>query len=111
MMLEEHNAGAVTVLRAVGSLSGEDTAGFTQRGEALIGASLGRFIVDASRITFVDSAGLEGLLTLSDRLEATGQSLRLCGAGETLREVLEITGLSGNFEFYADVNSAVRSFL
>lgn len=99
------------MLRAVGALSGEDVPAFTQRGDTLISQSLGRFVVDASRMTFVDSNGLEALLDLSEQLEQTGQALRLCGVSETLREVLEITGLSGSFEFYADVNSAVRSFL
>jgi hypothetical protein len=40
-----------------------------------------------------------------------GLALRLCGAGETLREVLELTDLAGMFEHYADVNTGVRSFL
>ena len=32
-------------------------------------------------------------------------------ANDTLREVLDLTGLSASFECYDDVNSAVRSFL
>jgi hypothetical protein len=35
----------------------------------------------------------------------------MCGANDTLREVLQLTGLTASFEYYDDVNSAVRSFL
>jgi anti-anti-sigma factor len=62
-------------------------------------------------VPYVDSVGLESLVGATEELSASGRSLRLCGAGETLREVLELTGLSGRFEYYEDVNTAVRSFL
>ncbi len=35
----------------------------------------------------------------------------MAGANDTLREVFEITDLAGCFEHFADVNTAVRSFL
>ena len=111
MKIEEQRRGAVTVARAVGSLSGDDAVTFTTRSEAMIAKSLGRFLVDASEITFVDSKGLEGLVALADRLAETGQVLKLTGAGETMREVLELTGIAPRFEHYDDVNTAVRSFL
>jgi anti-anti-sigma regulatory factor len=44
-------------------------------------------------------------------MNQTGHALRLCGANETLRQVLELTDLAPQFEQYADVNAAVRSFL
>ena len=76
-----------------------------------MGRSLGRFVLDASMIAFVDSQGLEVLVTASDELAGSGRSVRLCGATETLREVLDLTGNADRFEHFADVNSAVRSFL
>jgi anti-anti-sigma factor len=59
----------------------------------------------------VDSKALEVLLDATERLADSGQALRLCGANETVREVLDLTDLSRFFEHYQDVNSAVRSFL
>jgi anti-anti-sigma regulatory factor len=51
------------------------------------------------------------LADASDQLSSSGRVLRMCGTTETLREVLDVTGLSEKFEHYTDVNTAVRSFL
>ena len=40
-----------------------------------------------------------------------GQALKICGATETLREILTLTGLSDEFEHDEDAQQAVRSFL
>jgi anti-anti-sigma factor len=111
MEIQEQRQGAVTVLKPTGPLCAQDADQFRQRVVEVMGKSLGRFVVDASEIPFVDSRGLEVLKETTDELSESGQALRLCGTNETLREVLEVTDLSGLFEFYSDVNSAVRSFL
>ena len=72
---------------------------------------MGRFVLDAVEIAFVDSRGLECLVEVNEQLMKGGQSLKVCGANETIREILELTDLSSVFEHYADVGSAVRSFL
>ncbi len=48
---------------------------------------------------------------MADDLAQGGQALKLCGANEVFREVLELTELTSVFEHFVDVNSAVRSFL
>ena len=72
---------------------------------------MGRCVVDASAIQFVDTKGLEALVDANDEVAQTGQSLKLCGLNDTVRQVLELTDLAARFEYYADANAAVRSFL
>jgi anti-anti-sigma factor len=111
MDILEQRHGAVTVVKPQGPLVLADAEQFARQvGEVMV-RSLGRLVIDASAIPYVDSGGLEALVKASDELSAGGRSLRLCGAGETIREVLELTGLSDRFEHYEDVNTAVRSFL
>lgn len=110
MELVEQKHGAVTVIRPEGALVGDDVLRFASRVGELASASLGRIVIDAQKIPFVDSAGLEALLDLSDALARGGRSLKLCNEGETIREVLSLTELDGYFEHYEDVSSAVRSF-
>jgi len=110
-MLKEQKCGAVHVLRPEGPLKGADAEQFKERLVQLMAASLGRCVVDASAIQFVDSAGLEALVDANEAFAQTGQSLKLCGANETVRMVLELTELSGGFEYFADTSAAVRSFL
>ncbi len=111
MQIQEQQHGAVTVVKPLGALAGEDAETFKSRTEAVLGRSMGRVVIDASGIPYTDSRGLEVLVEISDALAEGGQVLRLCGATETLREALDLTELSGLFEHYEDVGTGVRSFL
>ncbi len=110
-MIEETRQGAVTVLRPVGPLAGAAAGALRERLAETIEQTLGRVIVDATAVPLADSGGLEALAEAADRLSKSGQSMRLVGCTETLREALELTDLSGLFEHYQDVHAAVRSFL
>lgn len=111
MEIVEQRHGAVTVIRPQGPLLQGDAVRFRQRLGDVAQRSLGRFVIDAGAIAYVDSQGLEVLVQASEELAAGGRVMRLCAATETLREVLELTGVGDKFEHYADVNAAIRSFL
>lgn len=111
MEIQETRQGAVTVLKPQGPLAMGDAEQFKATAGEVIQRSLGRLVVDASAIAYVDSRGLEVLVETSDALAQAGRSLRVCGANETIREVLHLTGLEERFEHFEDVNGAVRSFL
>ena len=111
MEIKEQKYGAVLVVRPEGPLKSDDAEVFKNRVTRALGESLGRCVIDASAIQFIDSKGLEALVEVNEAVSQTGCLLKLCGANETLREVLELTQLSSQFDQYADLNSAVRSFL
>src|SRR3954469_9240738 len=111
MEILEQTQGAVRVLKPRGPLASPDADDFKLRAVGAAAETLGRGLIDASAIPFADSRGLEVLAELSEELGQSGRSLKLCGASDTVREVLELTELAGLFEFYEDVNAAVRSFL
>lgn len=111
MKIHEQRHGAVTILRPEGPLVDQDVVPFRQQLNNVRRSSLGRVVVDMGTIPFVDSKGLETLVEVTREMAESGQALRLCSVNETIREVLELTDLSAMFEHYADVNSAVRSFL
>lgn len=50
--------------------------------------------LDMSGLEYVSSAGLRVLLAAQKRMTKTGGTLTLCGVGEVVREVLEITGFT-----------------
>ena len=111
MKIEELNYGAVAVVRPIGALVQDDAERLkTQMLEVRV-KSLGRLVLDASNVPFIDSRGLEVLVEVSQQLTQTGQALKIAGINEVLREVFELTELTGEFEHFTDVNSAVRSFL
>lgn len=111
MQIQEEKKGAVTVLRPEGPLTQADAEQFKARLMQVRTASLGRFIVDAAAVPYIDSKGLEALVEANEELSRSGQSLKICGLNETLREVLDLTELAQLFENYEDASAAVRSFL
>ncbi|MDQ7013186.1 MAG: STAS domain-containing protein [Planctomycetota bacterium] len=111
MQIEIERQGAVTVLRPRGPLIADDADVVRHKGGEAIAESLGRLVIDASAIVYVDSKGIESLLDLADELSDAGQVLKLSGTNETVREALEITETAAMFEHFEDVPSAVRSFL
>lgn len=111
MEIQEQTKGAVKVLKPRGPLVGKDADQLKKTASEAASSSMGRVVIDASGIAYVDSRGLEVISDLSDELSQSGLSLKLSGTNETVREALELTELASQVEHYADVNSAVRSFL
>lgn len=111
MEITEQSKGAVRVFKPRGPLCQADADLLKRTVSEASGASMGRVVIDASAIPYVDSRGLEVLVELSEDMGESGQTLKVCGANETLREVFDLTDIAGLFEHYEDVNSAVRSFL
>ena len=111
MNIHEERYGAVTVVRPEGPLADADAGQFKQRLQDVLQKNLGRVVLDASAVPVVDSAGLEALVDVNAEMAQSGRSLKLCAVNQTVRQVLELTGLSSQFEHFEDANSAVRSFL
>lgn len=111
MRIETQKVGAVTVIEPQGPVVQDDAEDFGGRLASTVRDSMGRLVVDVSKVPYVDSLGLEVLADAATELQQTGQSLRISGANETLRTVLELTELASMFDHYQDVNTAVRSFL
>ncbi len=111
MKIETEQRCAVTLVKPDGPLSGPDADELKVIMSGLIKTNMGRVVLDASSIPSVDSPGLECLVDMAQQLAQSGKALKLCALSETLRQVIDLTGLSAQFEQFEDVNSAIRSFL
>ncbi|MCX5662011.1 MAG: STAS domain-containing protein [Planctomycetota bacterium] len=111
MEIQEQRQGAVLVLKPVGPLVQADAEQFAARLQEAMAGTLGRCVFDASAVPFLDSRGVETLVDITESLGQSGRSLKLCAAGETFRQALELTGWGDAFEYFADAHSGVRSFL
>jgi anti-anti-sigma factor len=111
MKIHEQQQGAVLVLKPEGPLSGPHVDQFKNRLFQVQAESLGRFVLDASAIPLLDSEALETLVEVNEEMAQSGRTLKLCAVSETVRQILELTGLAPLFEHFEDANSAVRSFL
>jgi len=110
MQINEQTQGAVTVLEPDGALTLDDADLFMSKLNEVIAQSAGRVVVDLASVPFVDSRGLEVLAEANDQMASSGRALKLCAMNETIREVLDLTGLAKRFDHFDDTNSALRSF-
>lgn len=111
MVIQEHQRGAVVILKPDGPIVAADADEFRTRLQQEMKKHLGRVVLDISAVSFIDSRGLESLVDVAEEVSQSGRWLKLCAATQTVRQVLELTGLSSQFEHFNDAGSAVRSFL
>lgn len=67
-------------------------------------------VLDMSNVGFIDSQGLEKLLWARDYCNENTRELRLAGLDENCARILEITRLANEFDHYAELTEAVKSF-
>ncbi len=111
MDIQTQQRGAVTVVKPDGPLTVAEAEEFKTTFLDVMKKTLGRVVLDASAVAYVDSRGLGVLVDITQELAQSGKLLKLCAANETVRQVIVLTGLSSQFEHFEDSNSAVRSFL
>lgn len=104
---EDHGTRAVVMPR--GSLTREHVDAFRRGCEERIEAGVLDVVLDLGGLDLADSAGLEALLDLQERLAEHGGRLRLAAAGPALRSILAVTRLDGRFEVHESVEAAGRS--
>jgi anti-anti-sigma factor len=53
----------------------------------------GEVVIDLAWLTFIDSTGIQALVSTHRRLERTGGTLTMCGASAHVRQVLTIVAI------------------
>ncbi len=111
MKIETQQVGTVEVIKPIGTLVEDDATVFAQRLKRRLSTSNARVVLDLYEVPYVDSTALEALLDAAEQMEQRTSRLRLVSVAPTVREVLELTGLSKRMQFFEQVQDAVRSFL
>ncbi|MGH8968669.1 MAG: STAS domain-containing protein [Actinomycetes bacterium] len=65
-------------------------------------------LLDLSQVPFMDSTGLQLLLSIRERAELAGGGLALVGVTRPVMKVLDVTGLVSTFALFDDAGSAVE---
>ncbi len=110
MKVETQDYNDVTVVELQGDLDGDFTGPFRNSITDMVGANKAGIVLDMSEVGFIDSQGLEQLLWARDHCKANNCQLKLAGFGENCAKILEITRLENEFDHYAELAEAVKSF-
>ena len=76
---------------------------------AMIKKKPGRIVIDLSRVTYIDSAGIAVLILAMQEVEAYGGKFFLSGLQETLRSIFETSRLERVFRIFPDVDAALAA--
>ena len=68
-----------------------------------------RIVIDLSRVTYIDSAGMAALILAMQEVEAYGGKFILTGLSETIRSIFETSRLDGIFRIFPDVDAALAA--
>lgn len=101
----------VCVISLAGDLSGDDTPGLAQAAvdEGIAKRQIVDYIVDFAGCGFIDSAGLESLLSIKRHCEELFGRVKLINLDEHCRKILEVTRLEARFECCRDLATALKT--
>jgi anti-sigma B factor antagonist len=110
MKLKIQDYNGVTVVELPGELDGDFTDLFRNTITDIIAEGKTGIVLDMSGVGFIDGRGLEQLLWVRDYCSESKCELRLAGLDENCAKILEITRLENEFDHYAELAEAVKSF-
>lgn len=110
MKISTQDYNEVTVAELQGELDGDVVEMFRRTITDIITRNRTGIVLDLSQVGFVDGPGLEQLLWARDYCNENKCQLRLAGLDENCLKILEITRLDNEFDHYAELAKAVKSF-
>lgn len=110
MRIQTQDYNGVMVAEMQGELDGEFSEQLQRTLTEIVSADKSGVVLDMSKVSFVDSKGLERLLWAVDYCDENSCQLRLAGLDENCSKILEITRLEDRFDKYTELSKAVKSF-
>src|SRR5881396_3424680 len=97
------------VLAIEGDIDLHISPAVTEALNAMIKKKPDRIVIDLSRATYIDSAGVAALMLAKQDIEAYGGKFFLSGVQETIRLILETSRLDRIFWIFPDVDVALAA--
>lgn len=102
--------GPAVILNIKGELTEDSLGAFQQAVDhALENKDVIDVVMNLESVPVLDSAALQYLLDLQDRLAEKLGQVKLARPDENVRKILEITRLESTFEIFKDIPEAVKS--
>ncbi len=110
MKIDVQIHGTVAVLVPHGPLTADQTDEFTGRLKSTAEQRQGRVVLDFRDVPYLDSCGIETLLSMcGERREALVRP-KLAHLGDTCREALDLTNALSRLDTFDTVENAIRSY-
>jgi anti-sigma B factor antagonist len=110
--IRSEQIGAITVLTVDGALTVDHgVASLASMIREIVATGQSKLVLDLSAVDFMDSLGLEALLTANTTVEKSGGRLALASMKPRLKKLIEITRIGEILETHEDRAAAVDSLL
>jgi anti-anti-sigma factor len=110
LRVDLRDADGVAVVVLDGRLDGSKLDAVTRVLERLMNRGFARLALDCTRLAFLDSAGVSGLLPYVDEARARGGDLKLFGLNPGARFVLQRLGLTAFIQIFAREDETLKAF-
>jgi anti-sigma B factor antagonist len=90
-------AGAIQVVHVAGRVDSTTSGTFDARMDEVATGDGAQVVLDLAQVTYISSAGLRSLLTLSKRVKTLGGGLVLAAVPPRVQDVFDIAGFTGIF--------------
>ncbi len=110
MKIDSQTHGLVTVLIPNGALVEGDVETFNAAVEEAATRRSGRVVIDLRQVPYLDSAGIEALLSVFSKRRSPLTRPRIARLTDTCREALDLTDVLSKLDVYDTVENAIRSY-
>jgi anti-anti-sigma factor len=107
MQVQTSVAEGFTMVKVQGRIDSVTAKDFESKVTTLIENGIPKIVIDCSQLDYMSSAGLRAFLVIHKNVASKGILVRLCCLQPSIREILDICGLSNIFPIYPDVASAI----
>lgn len=102
--------GDVAILKCSGSIDADTIALFKKRTGELFDDGMNKFVLDLTKVGFIDSMGLGAMISLLRRVREKKGNVMTCGVNKDLKDIFEITRLNKLFTVCKDIKEACEKF-
>lgn len=95
--VEQQDAAGLVLSAPAGRFDAHEAPGFQRLFESAVDAGARCVTVDLTKVVFMDSTALAELVRAQRLLHGQGGSLRLANPSDSVRVILEVTGLASVF--------------
>ena len=110
MIIEEHDAGKVTVLEITGALTLDSGGELRDAVQRVLTRQRCQILINLAQVTYVDSCGLGEILQAYVSLRRRGGHLKLLKVTPQCRQLLTVAKLLTVLEIFESEPMALRSF-
>jgi anti-sigma B factor antagonist len=109
---EERGDVPVTILHLTGDLDSKTYTDLESKADEALTKGSSRILLDLAGVTFMGSAGLRAMHSISKKLKSggVGATLKLASPSDAVSRVLKTLGFDQVFDVYGTLDEALKSY-